>query len=1581
MAVNDVDVNITEKQFYSSPLTILSSVYNEYSALFDPGANVCLINDRYLFESFKIVSRKLQVKGVGSESILCEGMGTLSGPLAGVPAYYCPSLKVSILSEHVLLPYTDIDRFRGPPPWYRLINKINQKQLRCNKSIENLYVADLSEEAITNSINMKFFANATMFEELQTKGFSSDEVEKMFRVNEAHIRLGYQSMYKLALSTHYNTIAGIPDFGKFAEKDIRNYASAMHKLYCKGCNASIQSEPALKLDSITPEGISEAPGDAFFVTADKKILGKSVKLNYMLFVDHRTQMVLNFKLTEEGSGPEMQKIFDLLIAEYKKNGHELKKIRLDNWGSIIENSPAHQYVNSKGIDVKFATPGRHVRKAETFIGLLKSHLKKLVFGLRPEIILPIKLCDWAIKSTVLAMNLSPSQANAYRCPLALFTNRIVSWNMIRHRFLEVVWIKHEAKESDKTLTPSATLALVLCLREGSESGAYYVYDLRTGKVKVRHQMVRAVLDDSMRVKINKVINELDGEITTMDFNEPSEQLYRKIEDDIVKWEAELADENRVKKSDCGSNTQVEGQAASDGEEAVDVSSQASSRRSGEVSSQSPGGPGATGVDPLPGPTSNGRSGEVSSQGPGGPGSTGVDPLASRLVDIVGINDGMDVQEADAPSERNSRVDGRHKYSTRFQTSLQNRSRLDDEIGIDNEETEVQVANWLTDIAKINDGGIDVQEAVASGATEVASQLVDTVGINDGMDVQEADAPSSLERNSRADGRHKYSTRFQTSLQNRSRLDDEIGIDNEEYMMIEDSVFANELTANNNSNNNNSGNNSNNNSKDNTEAMQLDDSSVASEDTLNSTNNDSNNNDSGNNSNNNREDNNDLRTTTYVHIKGATNLGWQQKKRNTHVRTRDLSNNSIAIASAAYYRQTMISNKRPQGGPSGHKEVKWDDYRQSIINNRKKPQANSSGYNETAWDVLVGDTESETPGADIAGNKEIVLDPVTPVWESSKLVDNISEIVDVFSSLVRSTLEFGVMATRRAVVTEVMQMITKGVFGLLTPGEWAQMNAKKFRQLLPSTLVLKGKYSSDHEFQKVKARLVILGNLQKQRFEDMFNKSSTESPTVSMMGLFSVLVLAAKKGLKIASFDVAGAFLHADLDEGEEVFMKLSRQIAEILVESDPVMYTQYLQKDGSMVVSLKKCLYGLKKSPRKWFDLISSVIKEKMFYSQSEIDTCIFYKKIDDREVFVSLYVDDMLVAGSDEDIKLFQQGLIENFKDITSHIADDIDFLGMKVSRNPITGDITVKQQGYIESIVEEEEFREGKMEPTPHYYNFTTDRSKDSSGESVKGEYFHRKTMQLMYLAVRTRPDILFDVVVLSARCDNPSNDDVKSLDRILRFIYRTRSDGMIFRANGKIKLNASVDASFNCYETGRGHSGYCLFPDLQGSAAILYKSLKQKQISGSSTEAELISLKEAVQNIVWCAKLVEELDNELDIFPVVIYQDNASAIRLVTQEVVNRQGRSKFINRSLFQVKDNVDKGEIIIIHENTAELVADFFTKALHGSRYHKFRARIMGQDGDTFEVNLGDSVYEAALFLDVLERSQGLDCVFWLDLEE
>ena len=420
-------------------------------------------------------------------------------------------------------------------------------------------------------------------------------------------------------------------------------------------------------------------------------------------------------------------------------------------------------------------------------------------------------------------------------------------------------------------------------------------------------------------------------------------------------------------------------------------------------------------------------------------------------------------------------------------------------------------------------------------------------------------------------------------------------------------------------------------------------------------------------------------------------------------------------------------------------------------------------------------------------------------------------------------------------------------------------------------------------------------------------------------------------------------------------MRLSKQIATILMESDPDKYRIYLQADGSMIVALKKCLYGLRESPRKWYELVRDVIIKRMGFSQSEIDTCVFYKvKEDGSEVFVALYVDDMLVvAGNDRDIKTFGDQLKLSFGEITSYVAEEIDFLGMKISRDPNTGDITVKQQGYIESIIEES---------SPHYSNFTSDKSKsDMSGESSECEYFRKKVMQLMFLAVRTRPDILFDIVVLAARTERtekPSNDDMKSIDRILRFVYQTRTDGMKFKSAGEIEFYASVDASFNCYETGKGHSGFCLFPDREGSAAILYKSLKQKQIAKSSTESELIALKEAVQNILVCAELMMELDKTLNLFPITVYQDNESAIRLVTTPVINRQGRSKFINRSLFQVNENIEKGEILVVHQNTKHLIADFFTKAIHGARYNNFRARLMGENGIETEVWLGNTIDDA-----------------------
>ncbi len=74
----------------------------------------------------------------------------------------------------------------------------------------------------------------------------------------------------------------------------------------------------------------------------------------------------------------------------------------------------------------------------------------------------------------------------------------------------------------------------------------------------------------------------------------------------------------------------------------------------------------------------------------------------------------------------------------------------------------------------------------------------------------------------------------------------------------------------------------------------------------------------------------------------------------------------------------------------------------------------------------------------------------------------------------------------------------------------------------------------------------------------------------------VLSLAAKLNLDFEAADITGAYLNAELPEPE--YMRLNKDIAAILVKMNP-KYAKYVDSSrGSIVVKLKKALYGLKNS-------------------------------------------------------------------------------------------------------------------------------------------------------------------------------------------------------------------------------------------------------------------------------------------------------------------------------------------------------------------------------------------------------------------
>ena len=126
------------------------------------------------------------------------------------------------------------------------------------------------------------------------------------------------------------------------------------------------------------------------------------------------------------------------------------------------------------------------------------------------------------------------------------------------------------------------------------------------------------------------------------------------------------------------------------------------------------------------------------------------------------------------------------------------------------------------------------------------------------------------------------------------------------------------------------------------------------------------------------------------------------------------------------------------------------------------------------------------------------------------------------------------------------------------------------------MLLKEKYDSMGVFQKVKARGVVLGNLQ----DDMDNFLK-EAPTASMQAFYLIIFLASKFNIRLQSKDVTGAFLNANLSDGEAEHVVISPKHAKILVKINKELHG-FVRPNGTLIAKLLKCLYGLKQSPQRW---------------------------------------------------------------------------------------------------------------------------------------------------------------------------------------------------------------------------------------------------------------------------------------------------------------------------------------------------------------------------------------------------------------
>ena len=100
------------------------------------------------------------------------------------------------------------------------------------------------------------------------------------------------------------------------------------------------------------------------------------------------------------------------------------------------------------------------------------------------------------------------------------------------------------------------------------------------------------------------------------------------------------------------------------------------------------------------------------------------------------------------------------------------------------------------------------------------------------------------------------------------------------------------------------------------------------------------------------------------------------------------------------------------------------------------------------------------------------------------------------------------------------------------------------------------------------------------------------------------------------------------------------------------------------VSKLQKSLYGLKQSPRAWFDRFTKVVK-KHGYLQGQANHTLFIKhSLDGRVAILVVYVVDIIVTGSYfEEMKLLKEILAREFE--IKDLGNLKYFLGIEVARS----------------------------------------------------------------------------------------------------------------------------------------------------------------------------------------------------------------------------------------------------------------------------------------------------------------------------
>ena len=484
---------------------------------------------------------------------------------------------------------------------------------------------------------------------------------------------------------------------------------------------------------------------------------------------------------------------------------------------------------------------------------------------------------------------------------------------------------------------------------------------------------------------------------------------------------------------------------------------------------------------------------------------------------------------------------------------------------------------------------------------------------------------------------------------------------------------------------------------------------------------------------------------------------------------------------------------------------------------------------------------------------------------------------------------------------------------------------KTHKVAKSRWVYRVKMNKDGSIERFKSRFVVCGYSQVKGVDYTHAFSATMRATSFRL----LMALATHDKLRLEHFDVTNAFTQSEIDK--------------VIYVEPPKGYPQISSNGAPCVLKLRKALYGTKQASRMWQLKLRKHLVDKMGFTNSTHDPCLFSRRIDGSILVVGVYVDDIIVShNGTKHLEWFKAEFTGPNGFRAKHVGSLSWFLGVEITQHE-DFTVTLSQSQYVKKLLERfvlarpASMLKHAMPCSPLTFQNLTCATNDIDRDKASRLPYMQLIGSLLYLSTMTRPDIAYHMSVLCSFMHDPTPSAYYAAIDLLLYVS---ASSLTLHFPGIVKAPSGIDPSMaNSISSSGGlvafsdatwrrpdHHGYNMFGFVVYfmGAPVSFTSKQLKVVALSSAEAEYAAASYTCREVVFVRNVLLDLGFTF-IHPTVLCVDNKAAIEIAHN--IGVTSRNKHFVDAIHYFRHLVDHRTIVPTHVVTKFQRADGFTKCL------------------------------------------------------